>query len=88
VVVSRNAINAASNAVIAVPCTSYRAGRRLYPSQVLILAPEAGLAADSVALTEQVRVLAKSRLLRRRGAVSAATMTAIERALIVALDLP
>lgn len=38
VIVSRDAINAASPVVIVVPCTTYRAGRRLYPSQVVFRA--------------------------------------------------
>lgn len=38
----RGAINGASNVVIVVPCTTYREGRRIYPSQVLVEAPEGG----------------------------------------------
>lgn len=88
IIVSRDAINAASNVVIAVPCTTYRSGRRGYPTQVLVRAPEGGLDVDSVALGEQVRALSKNRLLRRRGAVSVATLARLERALLIALDLP
>jgi mRNA interferase MazF len=62
IVVSRNAINANSSVVIVVPCTTYRPNRRIYPSQVLISAPEGGLTNDSVALGEQVRAIAKTRL--------------------------
>jgi mRNA interferase MazF len=87
ILVSRNAINDASNVVIAVPCTTYRHGRRIYPSQVLLHAPEAGLDVDSVALCEQVRALAKSRLGRYRGALTDALLAAVERALAIALDL-
>ena len=86
VIVSRDAINAASQVVLAVPCTSYRA-RRLYPSQVLLRAPDGGLAVDSVALSEQVRALAKSRLLARRGRLSRQAMAAVDTALLIALDL-
>ncbi len=88
VLVSRDAINAASNVVIAVPCTTYRPGRRIYPSQSLLRAGEAGLDTDSVALGEQVRALAKTRLGRHRGALSAARMRELDLALAVALDLP
>jgi mRNA interferase MazF len=59
VVVSRDAINESSPIVSAAPCTTYREGRRIYPSQVLVKAPEGGLDADSVILGEQVRVLDK-----------------------------
>src|SRR5467141_2590934 len=88
VIVSRDAINAASPVIFVVPCTIYRAGRRLYPSQILLHAPDGGLDADSVALGEQIRALATSRLGRRRGQLSPATLTQLDRALLIALDLP
>ncbi len=87
VIVSRDAINSSSPVVVVVPCTTYRQGRRLYPSHVLLRAPDGGLAADSVALAEQVRVLDKNRLLRRRGALSTAAMEELNRALLITLDL-
>ncbi|MBI3697403.1 MAG: type II toxin-antitoxin system PemK/MazF family toxin, partial [Acidobacteria bacterium] len=87
VIVSRNAINSSSPIVVVVPCTTYRAGRRLYPSHVLVRTPDGGLTADSVALSEQVRVLDKNRLLRRRGALSPAAMEQLNRALLITLDL-
>jgi mRNA interferase MazF len=87
VVVSRDAINNASNVVIGVPCTTFRSGRRVYPSQVLLRAGEAGLDHDSVALGEQVRALAKSRLGRQWGTLPPLTLRQIERALAIALDL-
>jgi mRNA interferase MazF len=46
------------------------------------------LTADSVALGEQVRALAKSRLGRQRGMLSAEALAALDRALLIALDLP
>lgn len=79
VIVSRDAINAASPVIIAVPCTTYRPGRRIYPSQVLFRAPEGGLDVDSVALGEQVRAMATSRLGRRRGQLSAPALETLER---------
>jgi mRNA interferase MazF len=87
VIVSRDAINEASPVVLAVPCTRLRRGRRVYPSQVVLRAPEGGLEADSLALCEQVRALAKSRLGRRRGGLSQAAMSAVDRALLISLDL-
>lgn len=88
VIVSRDAINAASPVIIVVPCTTYRAGRRLYPSHVLLRAPDGGLDVDSVALGEQVRALATSRLGRQRGQLAPHTLTQLDRALLIALDLP
>jgi mRNA interferase MazF len=88
VIISRDAINAASPVILVVPCTTYRAGRRLYPSQVVLHAPDGGLDVDSVALGEQVRALATSRLGRRRDQLSPTAMTQLDRALLIALDLP
>lgn len=88
IIVSRDAINSASRVVIVVPCTTHRLGRRLYPSQALVHAPDGGLEVDSVALGEQVRLLAKTRLGRRRGILSPQAFARIERALLIALDLP
>jgi mRNA interferase MazF len=35
VIVSRDAINAYSPVVLAVPCTTYQSGKKIYPTQVL-----------------------------------------------------
>ncbi len=88
IIVSRDAINVPSRVVLAVPCTTYRPERRIYPSQILISAPNGGLDRDSVALGEHVRVLAKTRLLRLRGVLSASALAQLDQALLVALDLP
>ncbi|MBV8886342.1 MAG: type II toxin-antitoxin system PemK/MazF family toxin [Chroococcidiopsidaceae cyanobacterium CP_BM_RX_35] len=55
IIVSREAINAFSEIVIGVPRTTYRAGRRIYPSQIMIPAPDGGLDKDSVAMAEQLK---------------------------------
>ncbi|HEY8692159.1 MAG TPA: type II toxin-antitoxin system PemK/MazF family toxin [Chloroflexota bacterium] len=87
VIVSRDAINAASRVILAVPCTTFRPGRRVYPSQVVLHAPDGGLTADSIALCEQVRAILLSRLGRRRGSLSSQAQRRIDRALVIALDL-
>ena len=88
ILVSRDAINRSSPVVVAVPCTTYRAGRRIYPSQVLLRAPEGGLGADSLALGDQVRAVAKSRLVKQLGSLSAECLEKIDRILLITLDLP
>ena len=88
VIVSRDAINRASPVVIVVPCTSWTQERRLYPSQVLVTAPEGGLKADTIALCEQVRAIAKDRLAERWGMLPPATIDLLDRALLIAMDLP
>jgi mRNA interferase MazF len=87
IIVSRNTINIASSVVLAVPCTTYREGQRIYPSQILISAPDGGLTRDSIALAEQVRALSKAHLLRQRGKLSEETIRQLDRALAIALDL-
>jgi mRNA interferase MazF len=87
IIVSRDAINAYSPVVLAVPCTTYRSGKRVYPTQTLIRSPEGGLTVDSIAMADQVRVLAKTRLLQLRGTLSSKTLTQLNQALLIALDL-
>jgi mRNA interferase MazF len=87
VIVSRDAINAASPVVVVVPVTTLRQGRRVYPSQVVLAAGEGGLTADSVALGEQVRAIATHRLATRRGALPRTTMVRLDHALRITLDL-
>lgn len=88
IIVSRDAINANVSVVLAVPCTTYRPKRRLYPSHVLITAPDGGLVNDSVALAEQVRAMTHERLGNRRGVLGAEAMAKLDQALLIALDLP
>jgi len=88
VIVSRDTLNDVRGTIVAVPCTTFRPGRRVYATHVLVRAPEGGLTADSVVLCEQIRILAKTRLGRRRGALAARTISSIERALLIMLDLP
>ena len=88
VIVSRNAINRSSPVVIVVPCTTWSEGRRVYPSQVLLHAPEGGLRADSLALAEQVRAISKARLTDRWGILAVDSLHRLERALLIAMDLP
>jgi mRNA-degrading endonuclease toxin of MazEF toxin-antitoxin module len=72
--------------VVAVPCTTYRAGRRLYPSHVFLRTPDGGLSVDSVARVEPVRTMSKQRLTRYRGVLSADAWRKIDRALVIVLD--
>jgi mRNA interferase MazF len=88
IIVSRDAINVSSQVALAVPCTTYRLGKRIYPSQVLLRSPDGGLDQDSVALGEQVRALAKTRFLRLRGILSSSSLAQVDKGLLIALDLP
>jgi mRNA interferase MazF len=88
IVVSRDAVNEASPVIVIVPCTTSKPERRIYPSQVVLRAPDGGLRADSIALGEQVRAIAKTRLRSHWGTLSPEAMRRLDRALLITLDLP
>jgi mRNA interferase MazF len=88
IIVSRDVINMNSSVVLAVPCTTYKQNKRIYPTQVLIKEPDGGLDRDSIAMADQVRVLSKTRLLNLRGKISDSSIAQLDRALAIALDLP
>ncbi len=87
VIVSRDAINRYSPVVVICPLTGASNVPRLYPSDVLVRAPEGGLKSDSVVLTLQVRAVAKTRLGERLGKLEPATMQAVAQAMRITLDL-
>jgi mRNA interferase MazF len=86
VVLSRDAINRTSPVVIVLPLTTYH-GQRLYPSDVLVRAPEAGLRVDSVALGLQLRAIDRRRLSERLGRLAPPTLARIEDAVLAVLDI-
>ncbi len=88
IIVSRDIINSSSPVILALPCTTYRQSKKVYPTQVLIKTPDGGLEKDSIAMAEQVRVLSKNRLIRLRGILLESTIKQLDRALLIALDLP
>ena len=87
IIVSRDAINLHSPVVLTVPCTTYKPGKRVFPTQVLIEKSEGGLSRDSIAMADQVRVLAKPRLIKLLGNLSATKLKELNRALAIALDI-
>jgi mRNA interferase MazF len=88
IIVSRDVINMNSSVVLAVPCTTYKPNKRIYPTQVLIKVPDGGLDRDSIAMADQVRVISKTRLLNLRGKILDNSIAQLDRALAIALDLP
>ena len=58
---------------------------RLYPTEILVKAPEGGLTVDSVVLLNQIRSIDKLRLLKRRGSLKQGTMARVDRALMVSV---
>ena len=59
----------------------------LYPTEVLVKAPEGGLGDDSVVLLNQIRSIDKGRLVRRLGSLKSDTMGQVERAMLISLGL-
>ncbi len=80
-------LNAFLRTAIIVPFTSNLNWAR-YPFCVQMAVGEGGLTNDSVALCHQARAIDNTRLIRRMGEVSAATLTQVEQALRVAVDMP
>jgi mRNA interferase MazF len=61
-VVSNEAFNQATGLLTVVPFTSLKAGRRLYPNEVLIPAGAAGQPLQSLALCYQIRTISSARV--------------------------
>jgi mRNA interferase MazF len=81
-------IAAAIELVAALPITTMKKGRRVYPTEVLLRAEPGGLDADSLVLCHQLRTVAASRLSPAFGAVAdPAVQAAVDRAVRVWLDL-
>lgn len=57
------------------------------PTAVLVRAPEAGLAVDSVILLNQIRTIDKRRLGKRLGLLRSATMKQVNQAIMISLAL-
>ncbi len=85
VIVSRSTLNRVRRTVVVVPITSNLARRASF--HVPLSAGDGGLTVDSVALGDQLRTVAKSRLGRHWGTLPANRMNDVDEALRVALDL-
>lgn len=64
-----------------------RAGKNLYPTEVLVRKGEGGLKEDSIILLNQLRSVDHSRLLKKVGTLAPDTMVEVDRALEVSLGL-
>ncbi len=72
--------------VLAIPLTT-NLRRAALPSCVQIAQGEGGLMSDSVALCHQLRVLDKTRLQRKLGTISEATLTALESRVLFTMGI-
>ena len=59
----------------------------LYPTEVLIKAPEGGLEKPSIVLLNQIRTIDKQRLVSKVGALTKGAMGAVDRAILISLGL-
>ena len=69
IVISPDEINEFLPIVAVVPLTSLKTGRRIYPTEVLLLKSVTGLKKDSIAMSHQIRVLSRKRLTEKCGAI-------------------
>jgi mRNA interferase MazF len=88
VIISRDAINRSSPVVIAIPITGAENKARMYPSHVSLAAGRGGMTKDSIVVCEQVRSIAKLRLVKMLGKLNRSEIASIEAALKITLDLP
>jgi mRNA interferase MazF len=59
----------------------------LYPTEMLIAAPEGGLSMDSVVLLNQIRSIDAQRLVKRLGRLKPQTMQAVDTAIEISFGL-
>ena len=85
-ILSNDAMNATSPVVIIAPLTSASNVSRLYRTDVFVSTPEGGLSVDSVVILSQIRTIAKSRMVKELGELSAATMALVRKAACFAMD--
>lgn len=85
-IVQNDIANVHSSLTIVAAITSFDGGR-LYPTEVKVIAQEGGLSKDSVVLLNQVRSVAKERLIKKLGKLDTGTMEKIDTALIISLGL-
>ncbi len=83
-----DAIAAAIGLRTVLPLTTHKKGRRVYPTEVLLPAGTAGIAADSLVLSHQVRTISARRLSPAFGTLPAGPLrTKVTSALRVWLDV-
>lgn len=87
VVVTRDAINANSPVIVAVPFTDASNPKRIYPSHVWVPKGSAGLRLDSIAKAEQIRAIEVSRFTAYCGKLAESQVKQLDEAIRIALAL-
>ncbi|HAO20835.1 MAG TPA: PemK family transcriptional regulator [Desulfobacteraceae bacterium] len=83
----QNDISNEYSSVTIVAAITSRFDETLYPTEVLIHAPEGGLSNDSVILLNQIRSIDKQRLIKRLGLLKPDTMKRADLALQISFGL-
>ena len=87
-VVSNDSIAAAIGLTAILPLTTWKRGRRVYPTEVLLKAEMVDLDVDSLVLCHQLRTVSAERLSPAFASLASATQRdAVERAVRLWLDL-
>ena len=86
VVVQNNMGNEKSPNTIIVPATN-ASGKKTYPFQVLLPKGEGGLQLDSIAGCEQIRVIDRTRIIKKLGTLSPSYISEIDNAIRISLAL-
>ncbi len=88
VIVSRDGINRSSPVVVIVPLTKFSSTKKIYPSHFVLKATKNNaLKLDSIVKCEQIRAIAKSRLVNKIGSLSIKDLKEIDLALKIVLNL-
>ena len=86
IVIQNDIANRYSPITIVAAITS-KYDEKLYPTEVLVEAPEGGLTTDGVMLLNQIRSIDKGRLVKCLGTIKSQTMGKVEDALRISLEL-
>ena len=76
-VISEDQINRILPVVNVLPITSRKAGRKIYPNEVLIQKGVGGLEKESIVLCYQIRTLDKKRLIKKLGTIDSVELQEI-----------
>lgn len=69
-IISDNDINNILSIINVLPLTTRKAGRMIYPNEVLISGGNFGLSNDSIVLCQQIRTLDKKRFIKQYGTIN------------------
>ncbi|MBM3708769.1 MAG: type II toxin-antitoxin system PemK/MazF family toxin [Actinobacteria bacterium] len=69
IIISSEEINTFLPIVAVIPLMSLKPGRKIYSTEVLLLKNQTGLEKDSIALSHQIRIVSKTRLIKQGGVI-------------------